>query len=181
MGQRHFLILLVTAIAGGLVACGPSKVDQCNGLSKAVNNVKPIADKFTQSSQAFEKESQTALSTKNFAQFQASLKKYSSGSKSLNQELDGAIKNVDAVDLKDETLVGLKKQYVQASNGLNQGIADLTKSLDKMSQAKLDSPDGVNILQQAGKELDATSNKMSGLVKQENETVSKFNKYCAGK
>ena len=174
-------ILLVGAIAAGLTACGPSKVDQCNSLSTPINKVKPTVEKFAQGGKNFEKEVQEAGQKKDLPKIQSLMKEYADGTRNLGKELDGLSKEIGGVSLKDETLIGFKDQYVKTLTGFNQEIGNLTTTLETMGKAKLDSPEGLAEFEKAGKSLDGSDVKVNALVTQESDTVSKFNTYCTGK
>ena len=174
-------VLLVSAIAAGLTACGPSKVDQCNSLSTPINKVKPTVEKFSQGGRDFEKEVQAAGEKQDLPKIQSLLKEYADGTRGLGKEMDGLSKEISGVPLKDEALIGFQKQYVQTVEGFNQEIGKLTSTLDTMSKSKLDTPEGQAEFQKAGNSLDSSGQKVTALVQQESKTVDEFNTYCTGK
>lgn len=180
------MILFAGTIAGtvtiaGEAAANPDKIAQCNRLSSAINKILPIAQKFIQSSDIFKQESQAATKRRDFPKFQAAVTKYASSSRAVNQQLTSAIETVSAVKLQDQTLVSLRNQSVQVYSRLNQGMADLTTSLDKVSRANLNSAEGLDTLQQSVKELELIGSRMSPLSPEESEITNTFNRYCAAK
>lgn len=174
-------VLLVGAIAAGLAACGPSKVDQCNSLSTPINKVKPATEKFAQSSKGYEKEFQAAGEKKDLGRMSAIFKEFAGSSRSLGKELDEVGKEINGLSLKDETLVGIKTQYAQTLSGFSQEIGNMTTTLETMGNSKLDTPEGLAEFQKASESLNGFDQKVGTLSKQETETVSKFNTYCTGK
>jgi hypothetical protein len=177
--SRIAKVLMVGAIAAGLTACEASKVSQCNSLSTLINKGKARADKFEQTGKDFEKKVQAVQSKQDVGQLQSNLKEFAGNVRAFSKDVDGLGKEIEGVSLKDETLVGIRTQYLKMLTGLNQEISGQATNLDAMSTAKLDTPAGQAEFDKAGKALG--SSKASAVTRQESEVVNRFNTYCAAK
>lgn len=100
MKNIHAVLFAVLATSS-LVACGKSKIDQCNAFIEQAN-----ASQTTISSLNLETDDPTKLEA-------AAVK------------IEGDAKKVDAVELKDEKLAGFKTSYVKNLNSLAKTARDL--------------------------------------------------------
>jgi hypothetical protein len=95
------LFLCVAFAAASLVACGKSKVDQCNAFIEQANAA------------------QTTISALNLESEDPATLETAAG------KVEADAKKVDAVELKDEKLVGFKTSYVKNLNSLAKTARDL--------------------------------------------------------
>jgi hypothetical protein len=95
------LSLCIVFAAASLVACGKSKVDQCNAFIEQAN-----ASQTTIAALNFESEDPKALET-------------------AAAKVEADAKKVEAVELKDEKLAGFKTNYVKNLNALAKTARDL--------------------------------------------------------
>ena len=169
--------LLPLAIAGTLISCTPSKISQCNKLADSVNKMRPIAEQFQQENNAFDAAAKTASARNDFNGVKTAAGTAASGFTKLTQQLDELIKNIQGINLQDETLVGLQNRYVQNATAISAAFKDITNALTTISTLE-NSPKGLKDLNAAGQTLSATAQKMGGLIEAETQLVSDFNKYC---
>jgi chromosome segregation ATPase len=168
---------LAVAIASSLAACGATKTSQCNSLSSAVNKIRPIAEKIQQEVKSFESAAKTAGAKNDLKAFKEAAAKSSKSFTTLIGQLDGLIQEIQGVELKDEKLVELKKQYVKNATSINTAFKDTSKALDNIS--KIDnSPKGLQELKQSANILAQNASRMNGLAKEESKMVADFNGYC---
>jgi len=170
-------LLLPLAIAGIAVGCTPSKASQCNKLLEKVNQIRPIAEQFQQEGKSFEAAAKAAGAKNDLKGFKTSAASSANAFNELTGKMDGIIQEIQAVDLKDETLVQLKERYVQNATAVNALFKETTAALTTISQIE-NSPVGLKQLDQAGRSLTATAGKMNSRVQEENRLVSDFNNYC---
>lgn len=169
--------LVLVTIAGALISCTPSKVSQCNKLSNTVNKIRPIAEQFQQEGKNFEAAAKTAGAKNDLKGFKAAASNSANAFNQLISQLDGLVKEIQGVDLKDETLVGLQTRYVQNATAINTAFKDTSTALTTISKIE-NSPKGLKELESAGKNLSQTAGKMNTLVQEETRLVSDFNSYC---
>ncbi|MBF2029526.1 MAG: hypothetical protein IGS48_22665 [Oscillatoriales cyanobacterium C42_A2020_001] len=170
-------VLLPLAIAGVAAGCTPSKTSQCNRLLETVNKIRPVAEQFQQEGKSFEAAAKVAGAKNDLKGFKTSAANSANAFSGLTGKMDGIIKEIQSVDLKDETLVQLKDRYVQNATAVNGLFKDTTTALTTISQIE-NSPTGLKQLDQADRSLTATAGKMNSLVQEENRLVSDFNNYC---
>lgn len=169
--------LVPVAIAGMLASCTPSKVAQCNRLSETVNKMRPIAEQFQQENNNFEAAAKAASAKNNFNGVKVAAASTATAFSGLTGKMDGLIKEIEAVDLQDETLVNLKNRYVQNASAINASFKEITSALTTVSQLE-NSQKGLQDLNMAGRSLTQSANTMNGLIRAETQLVGDFNKYC---
>lgn len=170
-------VFLPFAIAGILASCTPSKVAQCNKLSKGVNEIRPIAEQIQQEGKKFESAAKAAGAKNDLPAFKAAAADSAKAFDSLIAKLDGLIKDIQGIELQDETLISLKDRYVQNATAINQSFKETSQALATIS--KIDnSTKGLNELQKAANSLTQTASKMNTLVQEESKMVTDFNTYC---
>ena len=131
------IVAMGTTAAMGLAGCD-GKIGQCNRLIEVINKEQgPL--------------------------------KYASGSdpaalKKLAETLDNVGKKVEAVELKDETLIKHRDDYAQMARDLAKASTETAAALESNDPAKA---------QEAAK-------KMSGFGSRESDLVDSINKYCSG-
>ncbi|EKQ66608.1 hypothetical protein OsccyDRAFT_4395 [Leptolyngbyaceae cyanobacterium JSC-12] len=169
--------LFLLAIAGITAGCVPSKAAQCNKLLEKVNKIRPVAEQFQQEGKNFEAAAKAAGAKNDLQGFKTSAAGSARAFNQLAEKMDDIIQEIQAVDLKDETLAQLKDRYVQNATAVNALFKETTTALTTISQIE-NSPTGLKQLDQAGRSLTATAGKMNSRVQEENQLVSDFNNYC---
>lgn len=146
--MKNVSLLVCTAfVALSVVACGKSKVDQCNAFIEQAN-----ASQTTIAALNLESEDPAVLEA-------AAVK------------IEGDAKKVDAVELKDEKLVGFKTDYVKNLNGLGKTARDLAGI-----QKDAKDPAKAAAVEAKAKTVVADAEKME---KDESKLVDDINKYCS--
>ncbi len=169
--------ILLVAIAATVAGCTPSKVSQCNKLSSSVNKIRPLAEQFQQEGKNFEAGAKAAGAKNDLKAFKTAAANSANTFSGLTKQLDALVQEIQGIDLKDETLVGLKTRYVANATAINASFKDTSTALTTIS--KIDnSPKGLQQLQQAASSLSQTAGKMNGLVQEESKLVGDFNNYC---
>lgn len=160
-----------------LASCTPSKISQCNKLADSVNKMRPIAEQFQQENKTFDAAAKAASAQNDFKGVKTAAGNAANGFNALTQKLDGLIKDIQAINLQDDKLVGLKDRYVQNAVAINASFKDISNALNTISTLE-NSPQGLQKLNVAGRNLTATAQKMGGLIQSESQLVSDFNQYC---
>jgi hypothetical protein len=143
--RRITFISLIAAISLVAASCGESKVSQCNKLITVVNKAANDARSLGQSSGADKT---------------AQLDKFSQ----LADKLDGYTNELNAIDLKDETLKGLRTQFIKMYRGTGASSRELVTAVKAKNSKAANT--AVQALQVA--------------TAQEPKLVSDANKYCQG-
>ena len=165
------------AIVLALAACSASKASQCSKLSDSVNKMRPLAGKFQQEGKTYEAAVRAAATKSDFNAFKmASATSAAAFNRSI-AELDGLIKEIDAIALKDETLLSLKKRYLQNTIAMNSAFKDNSSTLTTFSTIE-SSPQGLKDQQKAAADLTRSAATIQNLVVEEGRLVADFNNYC---
>ncbi|NJP10014.1 MAG: hypothetical protein HC866_11475 [Leptolyngbyaceae cyanobacterium RU_5_1] len=171
-------VLVAAAIAGTVAGCTPSKASQCKKLSNAVNKMRPIAEKFQRETKNFEAAAKAAGTKNDLNAFKGAAANLATDFNGLTGEVDGLIKELDRVELKDETLTSLKQRYVQNVSATIVAYKTDSDALATISKAE-NSPKGRGEIEQAIKAIIQTAGKMNVLTKEDTEVVADFNRYCS--
>ncbi len=172
-------ILIALVVVLTLAACN-SKSSQCGKLSSTINKIRPIADQFQQEGKNFETATKAAGAKNDVNAFKAAATNSAKGFDDLTGQLDGLIQEIQTLQLKDESLVGLQGRYVQNAQAINSTFKDISTALTTIGESN-NSAEGVKSRQQAISTLSQTTKKMSSLVQEEGKMVTDFNAYCGGK
>ena len=165
------------AIVLTLASCSASKASQCSKLSESVNKMRPLAGKFQQEGKTYEAAVKAAATKSDFNAFKmASATSAAAFNRSI-AELDGLIKEIDAIALKDETLLSLKKRYLQNTIAMNSAFKDNSSTLTTFSTIE-SSPQGLKDQQKAAADLTRSAATIQNLVVEEGRLVADFNNYC---
>ena len=165
------------AIVLALAACSANKASQCSKLSESVNKMRPLAGKFQQEGKTYEAAVRAAATKSDFNAFKmASATSAAAFNRSI-AELDGLIKEIDAIALKDETLLSLKKRYLQNTIAMNSAFKDNSSTLTTFSTIE-SSPQGLKDQQKAAADLTRSAATIQNLVVEEGRLVADFNNYC---
>jgi hypothetical protein len=170
---------MALAIALSLSACN-SKSSQCSNLSSSINKIRPIAEQFQQQGKNFETAAKAAGAKNDLKAFKDAASSSAKGFGDLTGQMDGLIQEIQSLDLKDETLSGLQRRYVENAQAINSAFKETSTALTSISQID-NSPQGIKNLQQAAGTLTQTAEKMNTLVQEEGKMVTEFNAYCEGK
>ncbi|MBM0741501.1 hypothetical protein JOY44_07715 [Phormidium sp. CLA17] len=169
--------LMAIAIVLSLVGCSASKASQCSKLSDSVNKMRPLATKFQQEGKTYEASVRAAAAKNDFSAFKAASASSANAFNSLIADLDGLVKEIQAIDLKDETLVSLKNRYLQNTSAMNSAFKNNSSALTTFSTIE-SSPQGLKDQQKAASDLTQSAATIQSLVVEEGRLVADFNNYC---
>ncbi len=169
--------LAAIAIALILASCSASKSSQCGKLSDSVNKMRPLAGKFQQEGKTYEAAVKAAATKSDFNAFKAASATSATAFNGLVTDLDRLIKEIEAIDLKDETLIALKTRYLQNTIALNSAFKDNSSALTIFSTIE-SSPQGLKDQQKAAADLTRSAATIQNLVVEEGRLVADFNNYC---
>ncbi len=172
-------ILFALAIALSLSACN-GKSSQCSKLSSAINKIQPIAQQFQQESKNFETAAKAAGAKNDLKTFKAAATSSAQGFNTLTEKMDKLIQEIQALNLKDETLIGLQGQYVENAKATNTTFREISSALTTIGESN-NSAEGLKSSQQAVATVTQATKKLSTLVQEEGKMVTDFKSYCEGK
>jgi hypothetical protein len=165
------------AIVLTLTGCGISKASQCRQLSDFVNKLRPLAGKFDQEGKTYEAAVKAAADKNDFTAFKAASASSAAAFSGLSGELEGLIQEIQAIDLKDETLLPLRNRYLENTRALNSVFQTKSNSLKTLSTLE-NSAQGLDGLQKATANLTQSATAIQRLVVEEVQLVADFNNYC---
>lgn len=163
-----------------LAGCGPSKVQQCNSLSKVFEKGTVLGGKFQQAGQSFQTRMQKLDRRQGLQGFKSGIADSSKQFRSLIGEWDQLTKEVGAVPLKDDKLVSLQKQYVMGLSQYSSGFKTMVGSLEKMSSFD-GTPAGAKKLQGNLQEMQTAYTGLNELGTNIKQLDGEFKSYCTGK
>ncbi|MEX0271836.1 hypothetical protein AB3R30_22185 [Leptolyngbyaceae cyanobacterium UHCC 1019] len=169
--------LVAIAIVVTLAGCSASKASQCSKLSDSVNKMRPLASNFQQEGKTYEAAVRAAATKNDFNAFKAASASSASAFNRLTADLDRLIKEIEAIDLKDETLLALKTRYLQNTIAMNSAFKGNSSALTTFSTIE-SSPQGLKDQQKAAAELTQSAAIIQNLVVEEGRLVADFNNYC---
>lgn len=169
--------LVAIAIVLALAGCSASKASQCSKLSDSVNKMRPLAGKFQEEGKTYETAVRAAAAKNDFNAFKAASATSASAFNRSIADLDGLIKEIEAIDLKDETLIALKTRYLQNTIAMNSAFKGNSSALTTFSTIE-SSPQGLKDQQAAAAELTRSAATIQNLVVEEGRLVADFNNYC---
>jgi hypothetical protein len=169
--------LVAIAIVLFLAGCSASKASQCGKLSDSVNKMRPLAGKFQQEGTTYETAVKAAATKNDFNAFKAASASSATAFNRLIADLDGLIKEIEAIDLKDETLLDLKMRYLQNTSAMNSAFKANSSALTTFSTIE-SSPKGLKNQQEAAADLTRSAATIQNLVVEEGRLVADFNNYC---
>ncbi|MBF2029525.1 MAG: hypothetical protein IGS48_22660 [Oscillatoriales cyanobacterium C42_A2020_001] len=179
---RRGLLLLAPVVCMGLVSAeaaiaAPNKAAQCDRLVTAANKMAPIAERFLQESQNFEKAANAAGDNGDLSAFQKAASKSAGIFNQLVTQLDRVTTEIRGVSLQDQSLINFKNEYVTIATSINSAFKDTIGALTTISKAQ-NSPAGLEVIQKASESLDRVANRMDGVAQKEDKLVDNFNRYC---
>jgi hypothetical protein len=169
--------LVAIAIVLFLAGCSASKASQCSKLSESVNKMRPLAGKFQEEGKTYEAAVRAAAAKNDFNAFKAASATSASSFNRSIADLDGLIKEIEAIDLKDEILLALKTRYVQNAIAMNSAFKGNSSALTTFSTIE-SSPQGLKDQQEAAANLTRSAATIQNLVVEEGRLVADFNNYC---
>ena len=117
---RISLFSIASLIAISLPSCGTSKVKECNSIGEVTKDMKAAADEIEASTTS--KNAQIII--------QAMI--------SVSGKTDKLSKDMKALTIADEKLVGLQSQFVKLYQDNSKGMADTAKGLQTKNKAMAD-------------------------------------------
>ncbi|PZV13596.1 MAG: hypothetical protein DCF22_10460 [Leptolyngbya sp.] len=172
---KHGLVAIAIVVA--LAGCSASKASQCSKLSDSVNKMRPLASQFQQAGETYEAAVKAAATKNDFNAFKAASASSANAFNRLIADLDSLIKEIEAIDLKDETLLALKTRYLQNTSAMNSAFKDNSSALTAFSTIE-SSPQGLKTQQKAATDLTRSAATIQNLVVEEGRLVADFNNYC---
>jgi predicted nucleic acid-binding Zn-ribbon protein len=142
------LLSVTSAIAILCASCGASKVAQCNSMVKVANQAVTVGQEFANSAK---NNKDAGAASKAFTTAAGKIEK-------LGQEMQ-------ALEIKDEKLQGLKTRFVKMYQDTNKGLSDTAKAIEAKNAPAMNKA--------------LVTIKAGG--SQESTLVSEVNSYCSGK
>ena len=176
MNIRAFVQVWVAATIVGvnLVACGPTKVAQCNVLSSEINQAAGLGKKFESVGKELEAKGRKVKGIKDFHKM---AKEGAQKVTALVAELDRFTAKVKGVDLKDEKLVGYRDQAVTIYSGASKSLKEVSGVLDQFTKLEANE-EGKKILAASSKKLEAATADLQKVDQEEQKVSKEFNEYC---
>ncbi|GAB4327552.1 MAG: hypothetical protein OHK0047_13540 [Leptolyngbyaceae cyanobacterium] len=172
--------MLIALAAVLLLSACNSKSSQCSKLSSAINRIQPIAQQFQQESKNFETAAKAAGAKNDLKAFKAAAASSAQGFNTLTEKMDELIREIQALNLKDEMLIGLQGRYVENAKATNSTFREISSALTTIGESN-NSAEGVESSQQAVVTVTQATQKLSTLVQEEGKMVTDFKSYCEGK
>jgi ABC-type transporter Mla subunit MlaD len=110
-----------------LTGCGASKVSQCNDLASVVNQTQTFMPEFETDIQAF---SESAAQVKNLDDIKAAASQYTAAVDKVVTNLNTLVSDLEAVSLKDETLVAFRDEYISVVQGFSTALEEASQAMD---------------------------------------------------
>lgn len=157
-----------------LAGCGPSKVSQCNNLAEIVNQTQGFMSEFETEIQSF---SQNASQVKNLDDIKAAASQYTAAVDKVVTDLDGLVGDLRGSDLKDETLVKFRDDYVGVVEGFRTSLQQASEAMTLVVQVPSEAELPGRIEESQTKTMEAVSS-IEQLSQTESQLISGVNTYC---
>ena len=168
------VLVAATIVGVNLVACGPTKVAQCNLLSSEINQAAGLGKKF----EAVGKELEAnGRKVKDIEGFHRMAKEGAQKVTALVTELDGFTAKVKGVELKDERLVGYRDQAVTIYLGASKSLKEVSGVLDQFTKLEANE-EGKKMLAASSKKLETATADLQKVDQEEQKVSKEFNEYC---
>lgn len=157
-----------------LVGCGPSKVSQCNQLAEVVNQTQGFMQEFETEIQGF---SQNAGQVKNLEDIKAAASQYTTAVDKVVENLKGLETDLQATELKDETLIQFRDEYIGVVQGFGQALQQASSAMDLVVNVGSEADLPGKIEESQKKTMEAVS-AIEQLSQTESRLISDVNTYC---
>jgi len=148
------IIIAIAACCSLLTACGESKVVQCTKLIQIVNKGSSLVNYYN-------KDNRNAETTNNLA-----------------SALTNTAKELDALELKDTRLKGLKAGLSKAFRELSQSLSDISKVLDT-SKNSASTLEGKEQIKKAKGDMDKAGKAAKKAAENQDTFTAKLADYCS--
>ena len=128
-GPRAAVVALASAIAFSVTGCGLTKTVQCNNLIDTINEGIALIEDFEKKSQDFESKTEKAKDPGTMVPI---MNEFADLLETFTGELGTVTEDLDAIELKDETLIGFQQDYSSNLKELNGLFGQLTQALRDM-------------------------------------------------
>lgn len=157
-----------------LTGCGASKVSQCNSLAAVVNETQNFMPEFDADIQTF---SEKAAEVKNLEDIKAAASQYTAAVDKVVGNLDSLVQDMEALSLKDETLIQFRTDYIEVVQGFSQALAEASEAMDLVVSiaSEEDLPATVEASQ---KQTVEAASAIEELSQKEAELITAVNTYC---
>lgn len=175
MSRRQPWRISVGAIAALLIAgCGPSKVSQCNQLADVVNQTQGFMQDFETEIQSF---SQNASQVNSLDDIKSAADQYTQAVNKVVTNLDGMVTDLEETELKDETLIQFRDEYVEVVQGFSDALGDASGAMELVVSVKSEADLPGRIEESQQKTMSAVS-AIESLSETEAQLISDVNSYC---
>ncbi|MFH7242794.1 MAG: hypothetical protein ACHWZW_08075 [Spirulina sp.] len=173
-GGRRLGVVLGALTALVLSGCGASKVSQCNDLAVVVNQTQTFMPEFETDIQAF---SESAAQVKNLDDIKAAASQYTAAVDKVVTNLNTLVSDLEAVSLKDETLVAFRDEYIGVVQGFGTALEEASQAMNMVVTvaSEDDLPATIEASQQ--QTVEAVS-AIENLSQTEAQLITDVNAYC---
>jgi hypothetical protein len=177
MKYRFFVTqgAIAAICALSLANCGVTKVAQCNSLFAVVNRAQDITKKVKGMEGDVEKE---FASVKNPAGAQAATKKVAAMMTGIKEDVTKLSKDLEAVKLQDEKLVGFQTEAVKNYNSGIKALDEMVKGMETLGSIDLTNSASAGKAKEASGAIEAAAKTLGAMDTKEAEITKAFNGYC---
>ncbi|NJM45542.1 MAG: hypothetical protein HC860_04660 [Alkalinema sp. RU_4_3] len=158
-----------------LASCGITKVAQCNSLSTVVNRAQDITKKVKGMEGDIEKE---FASAKDPAGVQAATKKVAGLMGTIKDDVTKLSKDLEAVKLQDEKLVGFQTRAVKNYNDGIKAMEEMIKGMETLGSINLTDSASAGKAKEASSSIEAAAKTLNTMDTTEAGIAKEFNGYC---
>jgi hypothetical protein len=169
---------IVALCAVSLASCGVNKAAQCNSLSAVVNRAKDITQKVKGMEGDIQKE---FANVKDPAGAQAATKKVAGMMTTIKDDVAKLSKDLEAVKLQDEKLVGFQTRAVKNYNDGVQSMDAMIKGMETLGSISLTDASGAGKAKEATTAIEAAAKNLNTMDSTEAAIAKEFNGYCEAK
>ncbi|MBD0335509.1 MAG: hypothetical protein ICV62_08470 [Cyanobacteria bacterium Co-bin13] len=157
-----------------LAGCGPSRVSQCNRLAEVVNQTQGFMSEFETEIQSF---SQNASQVRNLDDIKAAASQYTSAVDGVVTDLDGLVGDLRGTQLKDDTLVSFRDDYVGVVEGFKGSLQQASNAMDLVVTVPSEAELPARIEESQKQTMEAVSS-IEQLSQTESQLIGTVNSYC---
>jgi hypothetical protein len=169
----HSALAAICALS--LASCGVTKVAQCNSLSTVVNRAQDITKKVKGMEGDIDKEFARA---KDPASVQTATKKVAGMMTDIKGDITQLSKDLEAVKLQDEKLVGFQTEAVKNYNSGTKALDEMIKGMETLSSIDLTNSASAGKAKEASGTIEAAAKTLGTMDTKEAEIAKAFNGYC---
>ena len=171
---RSSTLAATVAIAVGLVSCGETKVAQCNRLAEMVNQTESFMSEFETEIQSF---SQDITNVESLDDIKSATGEYTAAVKKVVDNWDNLASELEATELKDETLVQFRDEYVTIIRGYSSALTEASGAIGSIVNVQSEEELPTQI-EQSQAQVTTAVEKIQQLSQQESQIIQEVNEYC---